>query len=215
MAKSLFLLIISSLIGVIMSPNMLSSMDDVVLTRVDDSRAVETVLPPEPQPEPVKSYAVASVAASPRAVAPAAQPVPQAVAAPVAGVAPVNYTVTYQVSTKSEYNALAKNLSYSDIYKFRKMVYGHNASNLLLSLKNRSLNEVISITENGVRTEYKILWKRELVQVSNTELKDNKTGVVYSMSDIASALNNYDLALLTCSGGANTPYRWVLFADRV
>lgn len=215
MAKSLFLLIISSLIGVIMSPNMLSSTDDVVLTRVDDSRAVETVLLPEPQPEPVKSYAVASAAASPRAVAPAAQPVPQAVAAPVAGVAPVNYTVTYQVSTKSEYNALANNLSYRDIYKFRKMVYGHNASNLLLSLKNRSLNEVISITENGVRTEYKILWKRELVQVSNTELKDNKTGVVYSMSDIASALNNYDLALLTCSGGVNTPYRWVLFADRV
>ena len=210
MAKRLFLLIISSIIGVIASPSLLASKDDVAVVRVDDSKAVETVILPEP--EPVKPQVVTPRVVASKAVV--SQPAPRA-AAPAAGVAPVNYTVTYFVSSKSEYNALAQKLSYRDIYKFRKMVYGHNASNLLLSLKDRNLNEVISITESGVRTEYKILWKRELLQVSGTELKDNRTGIVYSMSDISSALNNYDLALLTCSGGANTPYRWVLFADKL
>ena len=175
---------------------------------------VETVPLPEPEPEPVSSetpsapMAGANTAASVTQVNPVVQAVP---AAPVIE----NYTVTYQVASASEYNALAYNLSYSHIYKFRKMVYGHNSSNLLLSLSYKNEGDVITVTENGVTSRYQIVWKHEMLKISANDLQDLYTGQTYAMKDISWALNTYDLALETCSGYGDTPYRWVLFANKV
>ena len=209
MAKRLFLLLLVCLTGVSLSPRFLTSADNVAITRVDDSRAVETVIPPKPEPKPVVK--VASVKTNTATTKPAST-----VAAPAAGVVrtPVNYSVTVHVGSRAEYNNLAYNLSYSDIYKYGKMVYGHNSSNLLLSLKNRYVGEIITITEGGVKKEYRVMWKQTMTKDSDISLR-GEDGQSYKMNSIVNALGRYDIALMTCSGGANTPHRIVIFANAV
>ena len=213
MARSLFLSIISVIITVCSNAISLAATDEVAITGLNPAGIVETVPLPEPEPEPepvLQEMPAAPVAGSNNAI------YAQTYAAP-APVAPVieNYTVTVQVANTKQYNELAYNLSYSDIYKFRNMVYGHNASNLLLSLSYKNIGDVISVTEGGVTTNYQIVWKREMLKVSAKELQDTMTGQVYAMDDISRALDTYHLALETCSGYGNTPYRWVLFANRI
>ena len=213
MARSLFLSIISVIITVCSNAISLAATDEVAITGLNPAGIVETVPLPEPEPEPepvLQEMPAAPVAGSNNAI------YVQTYAAP-APVAPVieNYTVTVQVANTKQYNELAYNLSYSDIYKFRNMVYGHNASNLLLSLSYKNIGDVISVTEGGVTTNYQIVWKREMLKVSAKELQDTMTGQVYAMDDISRALDTYHLALETCSGYGNTPYRWVLFANRI
>lgn len=208
MARSLFLSIISVIITVCSNAISLAATDEVAITGLNPAGIVETVPLPEPEPEPepvLQEMPAAPVAGSNNAV------YAQAYAAPVIE----NYTVTVQVANTKQYNELAYNLSYSDIYKFRNMVYGHNASNLLLSLSYKNIGDVISVTEGGVTTNYQIVWKREMLKVSAKELQDTMTGQVYAMDDISRALDTYHLALETCSGYGNTPYRWVLFANRI
>ncbi len=198
MARKLFLLVISVLVAAIGNSTVLSATDEPLVTGISSRGIVNTVPLPEPVPEP-KPVAV------------------ETPSAPMAGLntVTVNYTVTYQVSSAKEYNALANNLSYADIYKFRKMVYGHNSANLLLSLSYKNEGDVITVTEGGVSTQYRIMWKHEMVKISDNDLQDILTGQIYAMKDISWALNAYDLALETCSGYGNTPYRWVLFANKV
>ncbi len=213
MTRKLFLLL-SVFITMAGNPSILSASDEPQVVGLNPSGIVETVPLSEPEPEPVSfetpsaPMAGANTATTFIQVTPVAQVVP---AAPVIE----NYTVTYQVASASEYNALAYNLSYSHIYKFRNMVYGHNSSNLLLSLSYKNEGDVITVTENGVTNSYKIVWKHEMLKVSENELQDLYTGAIYAMKDISWALNTYDLALETCSGYGDTPYRWVLFANKV
>lgn len=213
MARKLFLVLFSALFAIAGCPFDLSAFDEVEVTALNPAKIVETVPLPEPEPEPVLSeLPAAPTAGSYNTVVDTASYI-----APAAPVAPVieNYTVTYQVASASEYNALAYNLSYSHIYKYKKMVYGHNSSNLLLSLSYKNIGDTITVTENGVTTTYQIVWKREMLKISANDLQDTSTGQVYAMKDIAKALDAYDLALETCSGYGDTPYRWVLFANKV
>lgn len=218
MARKMFLLLLSAFIAVIGNPIVLSAYDEPLVTGVDYAKAVETV--PLPEPEPEKEL-MSDAAAFDTPSAPMAGVNTQAVEtvsyiAPSPAVPVVeNYTVTYQVASAKEYNAIAYSLSYSDIYKFRKMVYGHNASNLLLSLSYKNEGDIIIVTENGVSVRYQIVWKREMLKISDNDLQDIRTGKIYAMKDITWALNTYDLALETCSGYGDTPYRWVLFANKV
>lgn len=199
MARSLFLIIISMIGTVLGGMTNLMATDEVAISGLNPAAIVETVPLPAPEPVPAESE--------------------QLPAAPAAGanIAPVtitNYTVTHIVGSTKEFNAIATNLSYSDIYKFHKMVYGHNTSNLLLSLTNKYVGDTITVTENGVTTAYQIVWRQEMYKLSATELQGRTDGRTYRMIDIADALDTYDLALETCSGYGNTPYRWVLFANK-
>ena len=149
MARSLFLFTICLIATVIGSPIMLSATDDVVLTGLNPAGMVETVPLPEPEPEPepaTVSQQTVNYSAGTTAVLasnPVVEPVQNVVVTP-------NYTVTRYVGSVSEYTSIAHSLSYSDLYKFRKMIYGHNTSALLGSLAYRYPGEVITITENGV-----------------------------------------------------------------
>lgn len=212
MARKVFLILFSALFAIAGCPFDLSASDEAVVTSLNPARIVETVPLPEPEPEPVMQETPSAPMAGSNEVT--VNTVNYAAPAPVVPVVE-NYTVTYQVATAKEYNALAYNLSYSDIYKYRKMVYGHNASNLLLSLSYKNVGDTIMVTEGGVPIRYQIVWKRELLKVSANDLQDTVTGQVYAMKDIADALGVYDIALETCSGYGNTPYRWVIFANRV
>ncbi|MBR3052416.1 hypothetical protein IKG60_02240 [Candidatus Saccharibacteria bacterium] len=208
MAKSLLIMIFSALMTLVGNSVALMATDTVAVTGIDSSRAVETV--PLPEPEPAEPATPAAPVAGSNTVPIMPTIYTQTYEAPVQPAAPVvtNYTVTYNVVSVAEYNALAYNLSYSDIYKFRKLVYGHNSSNLLGSLAHKNVGETITVTEGGVATSYQIVWKQEL----HKESANNLGG--YTMSSIANGLGMYDLAFVTCSGYGDTPYRWVLFANR-
>lgn len=212
MARKLFLLVISVLVATVGNSAILSATDEPLVTGISSRGIVNTIPLPEPEPEP-KPVAVEA----PSAPMAGSNTVIVNTVNQVIPAAPVieNYTVTYQVSSAKEYNALANSLSYADIYKFRKMIYGHNSANLLLSLSYKNEGDVITVTEGGVSTQYRIMWKHEMVKISDNDLQDRLTGQIYAMKDISWALNAYDLALETCLGYGDTPYRWVLFANKV
>lgn len=210
MARKMFLLLISVFIAMVGNPTFLSATDEPPVVGINPAGIVETIPLPEPEPEPV-SFETPS---APMAGLNAANASSASFSAPVTSTIE-NYTVTYQVASAKEFNALAYNLSFSDIYKFRKMIYGHNASNLLLSLAYKNVNDIITVTENGIVSSYQIVWKREMLKVSENDLQDMYSGQIYAMKDISWALDTYDLALETCSGYGDTPYRWVLFANKI
>ena len=216
MAKRLFLLLIPILLCLV--PEFLMATDSVELTRISDARTVETVVLPEPEPEPVakvESQATVTPTASQPAMTArsttAATPVAKA---PVSGSAAVsaapvvvNYTVTRYIGSAKEYNDTAYNLSYGDIYKFRKMIYGHNTGNLLGSLRSRYVGETITVTEGGVTKNYRV------ASVS-TYTRDE---VAKLMNKIANSAMGHDVALLTCAGNSlgngDATHRLVVLAD--
>ena len=124
-----------------------------------------------------------------------------------------NYTVTYPISNVKDYNNTAFNLGGS-IYKFRKMIYGHNSVGILGSLAYRYPGEMITITENGVTSNYRVA----AVVTYQKTADGNLNGDPSIMANIANTAMGYDVALLTCAG---TPYgngdashRLVVYANR-
>ena len=209
MAKSLFLLFISSLIA-IMSPVALTATDEVVLAGVSDARAVETVPLPEPEAEPAASAAASAVAGAPAAgVAYSAG----TYTAPV--VMTPNYTVTNYVGSKQEYVNTYANLSYSAIYKYNKLIYGHNSYNLLGSLGSRYVGEIINITEGGVARSYRVA----AVVVYDKTADGNLNGDPRLMGQIANTAMGHTVAMMTCAGvnygNGDASQRLVVYADAV
>lgn len=191
MAKSLFLIIIAGLLWVIMNPVLLSATEEVAMTGLDPIRMVETVPLPEPEPELEPEYDLMPV-----------------ISVPVMA----NYTVTRYVGSRGEYNSLANSLSYGDIYKFQKLIYGHNTWGLLGSLVNRYPGEIFTITEGGVAREYRV------ADVAVYQKTDNGTLAGVSMNSIAAGMG-HDVALLTCYGtsygNGDASHRIVVYADAV
>ena len=225
MARSLFLFV-SIIFTMIMNPIMLSATDRVVLTGLDPTRMTETVPLPvvEPETGPVADVTYGAWA-GPEVVSgsqiASSEPVMQTAAVetqyqPVVP-APVvqNYAVSIYIGSASEFNNTANSLSYSNIYKFRKMVYGHNTANLLGSLAYRYPGEIISITEGGVTTNYRVAAVVTYAKTADGFLEGDKR----LMKNIATTALGHDVALLTCAG---TPYgngdashRLVVYADAV
>ena len=205
MAKRLFLLFVSSFIGIFAAPEILMASDSYTLNGVDDSKAVETV-------EIVKEEPVIEEQPTPVYVNPAPAPAP----APVKQT--TNYTVTIYKNSATEYNSSATSLSYSDIYKYKKMIYGHNSWNLLGSLNDRYVGEVFTITEGGVTRNYQVTDKRIYQKTADGNLENDKN----TMKDIVNARNGgavYDVALMTCYGrslgGGDATHRLVIFANAI
>ncbi len=199
MAKRLFLILLISLIGVASTPEFLTASDSAEVTGLNPKGIVETV---EPEPEPEPEIVYASVVQ------------PTYYAAIEAEVPTVkNYTVTTYIGSVGEYAATAKNLSYSSIYKYNKMIYGHNTGNLLGSLSNRYVGETISITEGGVTRNYRVMAIRTYAKTADGNLENDP----YLMANIANSALGYDVALLTCSGtsygNGDASHRLVVFAN--
>ena len=196
MGKALFLLI-CSVISVVVSPAVLTAADNVSLTGVSDAKAVETVVETEPEPVVAK--------------APAAG---RATYAPVVPAVP-NYTVTNYVGSVTEYLATYTNLSYSAIYKYGKMIYGHNSYNLLGSLRSRAVGEVITITEGGVARDYRVA----AVAMYEKTADGNLNGNPGLMTQIATSAMGHDLVLFTCAGTAygngDASHRLAVYVDAI
>ena len=189
MARSLFLFIVC-ILGVAVNPLALSATDRVAVTRIDESNIVETV----PLPEPNSGADVQLAAYVPVVT---------------------NYTVTKYIGTKAEFNATAASLSYSDIYKFGKMIYGHNSWALLGNLAERYAGEIITITEGGVVSNYRVAESVLYAKTPDGRLE----GDPGLMSSIARTAMGHDVALFTCAGtsygNGDASHRLVVYADRV
>ena len=147
--------------------------------------AVETVVP-EPEPEPEVVY----------------QPVytPQM----------ANYTVTIYSG-----EMVAHDLSYADIYKTGKLVYGHNTGYLLGSLAYRYIGEEFTITEGGVATKYQVTDIALYEKTADGLLNNSKV----LMKQIMQTAMGHSVALMTCAGTAygngDASHRLVVYADAV
>ena len=204
MARSLFLLTISCIITIICGPIALSAADVVTLSGLNPEGIVETVpLPePEPEPEPTSSYQTLSTITY-------SEPVVQPIYVP-----PVqNYTVNIAIGTVNEYNSTAFSLGGS-IYKFRKMIYGHNSAGVLGSLAYRYPGETITITENGVTSNYRVAAVVTYQKTADGSLNGDPS----IMTNIANTAMGYDVALFTCAGtsygNGDASHRLVVYANR-
>ena len=221
MAKRLFLLLGINSVMIIMSPWFLMAADTVNVVGVDDSRAVQTILPPEPEPvsevaEPAIALAVTSESAQtsgPTRAPESAQTSESATATkvPTAGAASVaNYTVTLVTS-----KIVATNLSYSDIYRTGKFVYAHNSANLLGNLQYLNYGDIFTITEGGVARNYRVMDKVVYEKAANGYLNGSKE----LTKAVEINANGYDVSIMTCTGtmygNGGASHRLVLFANAI
>lgn len=209
MAKRLFLLLIISLIGVVAAPDFLTA-DDHFTAKSPEFNDVLTV---EIQPEETTPEVVALATYSEPAVdhsAPVVYSEPVYVAPQI-----VNYTVSYYIGSVAEYTDTAYNLRYDGLYKFRKMIYGHNSYNLLGNLSSRYVGETFTITEGGVARSYVVTGVQTYEKTSDGNLNWD-AGL---MSRIATSALGNDIALLTCAGvsfgNGDASHRLVVFANAI
>ena len=199
MAKTPFLLLIFSLIGVILTPQFLAATDTVELTRVNMSAAVETVPLPEPEPAPVPAAVVAKAP-----VAGAAQNI----TAP----APVmrNYTITAVT------DQIVANPSYNNIYRTGKFIYAHNTAGLLGNIGSLQDGETFTLTEGGAVKTYRVAF-RQIYEKSqaNGMLNGSKPLTI----DVEINALGHSISMMTCAGtslgNGDATHRLVVFADQI
>ena len=205
----IFLFAVGSYVS--LAPETLSAAHTVHVWAINNANIVETVVPEietasAPVEVAVQNKVATSNAASVRLAAAPAEV--QTAATPVA---PVAYAVTRQIGSLDEYIATALNLSYSDIYQFKRMVYGHNSANLLGNLRERYVGE--EVTVNGVR--YRVADKATYAKTADGNLEGNAT----LMSKIAYTAMGHSLAMLTCAGqsygNGDASHRLVVYLDQI
>ncbi len=180
MFRKILAIFLSSFIGIMAGPELLSASNSISVTGINNAGIVETVIP-EPEPEPVV-YTTATVS------------IPVYTAAYVPRAA--NYTVT-----SYEDNFVASP-SYYDIYKTKKLIYGHNTAGLLGNLTSRYVGEVFTITEGGITRNYQVTDIRVYTLINREIL--NLNGQNYTMkANAISGADGFDVALMTCYGSYN------------
>lgn len=132
-----------------------------------------------------------------------------------------SYTIT-QVT-----GSLVASPTYRDIYRTNKLVYAHNSSNLFGYLKNLRVGNMLTLTENGVTTTYRVAEIEHFTKVPYTNPQgvsgenlakcdanyNNCSGIW--MGTLVNNAMGHTLALMTCDGGANTPRRLIILADKM
>lgn len=206
MARRLFLLLLSAFIGIIGSPEVLMASDSYELVGISNVGVVETI----PVEEPAVEVAEESAAPTPIVTTSYVAPAPAYVAPQIA-----NYTVSFYINSVDEYTNTVNSLRYDGIYKFRKMIYGHNTGNLLGSLTSRYIGENFTITEGGVTKQYVVSDIQVYRKTEDGYLENNRK----LMSNIANTAMGHDIALLTCYGtsygNGDASHRLVVFANAV
>ena len=186
MGKRLFLLFIGLVTGVVLSPKFLAATDSFVVKQ-PDFNAVETK---EIIKEPEMQVA----------------PIPQPAPAPQM----INYRITVTTG-----KMVVHNLSYSDIYKTGRLIYGHNTANLLGNLGSLGVGSTFLVTEGGVTTTYQV-GNVALYQKTSDGFLDGKKNL---MGQIMRSALGYDLAVMTCAGesygNGDASHRLVVYANRI
>ncbi len=180
--------------------------DSYELVGISNAGVVETI----PVEEPAVEVAEESAAPAPITTTTYAAPAPVYVAPQIA-----NYTVSFYINSVAEYTNTVNNLRYDGIYKFRKMIYGHNTGNLLGNLTSRYIGENFTITESGVTKQYVVSDIQIYRKTEDGYLENNRK----LMSNIANTAMGHDVALFTCYGtsygNGDASHRLVVFANAV
>ena len=134
-----------------------------------------------------------------------------------------NYRVTAYPSTVQ-----AHNLTGNDIYKTKKLIYGHNSAALLGSIRNLGIGATFTITENGVTNTYQVAESVIFQKTGERTLGlctsgyDNCNGGTYYVANLQNASfrgKSYSVALFTCDGtnlgGGDATHRRVVFANKI
>lgn len=221
--RGVLIVLISSFIGIITNPELPFASDSVAVTALDDSRAVETVVLPEP---------VAEIAEEPT------------YAEPDYGYAePVYEEVYYEEPAYEEpvYTAPANNitingryvdLAYTDntgedaggaalawYYKTGKFIYGHNSWNVFGFLDSAYdggwlLGMTFSVTMDGATSYYTVANYRLYDYDASQPKYLWYNGESYKMNPIVKASldgTSYRMAIMTCYAGSSK--RLVIFAN--
>ncbi len=123
------------------------------------------------------------------------------------------YRVTVTLNSLQAYLTTNQTpLSYSDIYRFRRMIFGHNTANLLGNLANLSVGQIIAISEGANTTYYRVA---ALATYENTP--DGLNGDPRFINELTLNAGGHDLALLTCAGtsygNGKASHRLVVYVD--
>ncbi len=220
MARSLFLLLLSSLIGVVITPGFLTADDVVSVTGLDASGIVETVPLPESKPKaepvPVVAKANAKNTATSNNVT---YTVPKPVTQPTSQkVAPANaISIAGRVLPIVDVADTAVNAG-NHVNKYgSKFLYGHNSSNVFGFLPGMKVGNVFTVAYGGTSRNYQIREVQIFRKASETTLEAN--GQTYRMTAIANGKGRYEMVLMTCYGtsygNGDASHRFVVFADAI
>ena len=208
MAKRVCLLLLGCILAVCANPAILVA-DGHFGIKAPDFGHAEVL---SEAPEVPETAEPAPVAISMPLASPSELSLPSAANLPAP--ATVNYTVTTVVGSISEFVSIHQNLSYSQIYRFESLVYGHNSANLLGNLGTLAVGQIFTITEANVARNYRVA---NVVYYQNTA--EGLNGDPTLMSQIAYGALGHSVAVMTCAGqmygNGKASQRLVVFADLV
>lgn len=127
----------------------------------------------------------------------------------------------YTVNVPNYWPGKDEILSYNKIYSYGRLVYAHNSSNLLGNLKNLTEGNNFTISQNGISNTYSVSnigYFKEIVNADGSEVlqKCNSSYTNCSgnwMSFVRDKALNHKIAVMTCNGYGDTPYRLIVFGD--
>lgn len=196
MAKGLFLLLMSNIIGLVFGVSFLSATDTVDVKKPGFS-AVETIIEKN---KVENDFIESSNDSSVEYLASYSNPV----------FYPTNYTVTAVTGEIVAYP------SYYDIYRTGKFIYAHNSSGLFGNLNYLEYGEIFTITEGGVTQSYQVMDKVVYEKSLESGLLNGSKSLTKAVEYEA---NGYDVSIMTCYGtiygNGDASHRLVVFANAV
>ncbi|MBQ3352848.1 hypothetical protein IJG89_00645 [Candidatus Saccharibacteria bacterium] len=223
MAKRLFLLFITALIGIIISPGFLAD-GDVFISRssaISNAKTIEKMVAPERSTEEIADHMVGATKVShTKSTSTASYAVASSNSISISG-----RTIPVIQSSDTGYVSDSVANRYGN-----KFIYAHNSANLFGVLFNSWVGQRFSVTIDGVTTNY-IVAKIVVYEKNETKGLLQLNGKGNYMQSVANAidknidassqvtLNYYDLSLMTCCGtmlgGGRATHRLVIFAYAV
>ncbi len=239
--KSISMILLSSFIGIMSNPEILTASDSVTIVDLDKTSIVETVEIPEPVVDAVETAKAPSAGiVEPevvinKVITPVSQPVSvnnqKVQSAPVAtNTQPKIETKTVSPKNKVSFSWGEQELFKADstgtnagqrVAKMGTLIWGHNWTDFgkITSLK---LGSTFTMTENGVTTKYKVVPNPIDGKAGVVLDKTSETSLSYANNPkysnitmgalVKLGFGGHDLVLMTCYGSNS---RYVVVADAI
>ncbi|MBR3180179.1 sortase [Candidatus Saccharibacteria bacterium] len=209
MAKRLFALFLSSVLGLILAPNFLTSADAFKLN-APEFNAVETIIK---EPKIAPTVTVDSSVKSAKRPTPATTAVAKA---PANSISIAGRTIEIVNVASTEVDAG------NHVNHFQNLLYGHNSATVFANLHTLGAGATFTITQDGVTKTYRVM-KTQIYEKDPNTGKLQIDGVGNYMRLVASAKSDgstkYDLSIMTCHGralgGGDATHRFVVFANAI
>ena len=196
--KKFLLIFFSSFIGIMANPEILMASDSVSVHGLSNAGVVETVLPPEPEPEPV----IVPTYVAPVYVAPANN-------IQIAGrVIEIVDVASTEVNAGNHVNKYGE-----------KFLYGHNSVGVFGGLYNVGVGSVFAMSYGGATRNYQVMQVVVFEKNDGMLQLEGEGNYMGAVSRARHAGVNYDLSMMTCYGtmysGGDASHRLVLFANAI